>query len=147
MKKEENFFNNRLGINTKSQAGVEYMIILGFVTFAVISILIMAYFYSDQIRDRLRLNQVESFANQLVNSAESVFFAGEPSKTTVRLYLPEGIKSIEITSDAIIINTHLSSGDNLRAFDSKVPLQGTISISEGIKKLSIEAKENYVLIS
>ena len=141
-----NFFKDKLW-NNKSQAGIEYMILLGFVTFAVISILIMAYFYSDQIRDRLRLNQVESFASQLVNSAESVFFAGEPSKTTVRLYLPDGIKSIEIVSDAIIINTHLSSGDNLRAFDSNVPLQGTISISEGIKKLSVEAKEDYVLIS
>jgi len=36
---------------------------------------------------------VESFGEQLINSAESVYFAGEPSKTVVSLYLPEGVRN------------------------------------------------------
>lgn len=131
----------------KAQAGVEYMIIVGFITFAIISIFSLAIFYSGQIKDRIKLNQVENFAIQFVNSAESVFFAGEPSKTTIRLYLPEGVKNLELTSDHLIITVAVSSGENKRAYKSRVPIQGNISPGEGIKKLSLEAKEEYVLVS
>ncbi len=136
-----------MGKNKGGQAGIEYMIIIGFVTFTIISIFALAVIYSGQIKDKIKLNQVENFATQLINSAETVYFAGEPSKTTVRLYLPEGVTSLEFNSDYLVIITHTSSGNNKRAFESKVPIQGTISTSEGIKKLTIEAKESYVMIS
>ena len=71
-------------MTAKAQVGIEYMMVVGFVTLAIVSVLTLAYFYSDQIKDSIRLNQVESFAMQILNSAESVFFAGEPSKTTVK---------------------------------------------------------------
>lgn len=130
-----------------AQVGIEYMIIIGFVTFVIMSVLVIAMVYSDQTKDRIRLNQVENFATQLLNSAASVFFAGEPSKTTISLFLPSGVTEINITTEYLIITTHTSSGENKRAFESKVPISGTISTSEGIKKLVLEAKEDYLLIS
>jgi len=132
---------------SKGQVGVEYMIIIGFITFAIMSILALAFFYSGQIKDQIKLNQVESFATQLINSAESVFFAGEPSKTTVRLYLPEDVHSITVNTDYIFIITNVSSKTNQRAFYSKVPLSGAITSTEGIKKLTLQAQEDSVLIS
>ncbi len=134
-------------MHQKAQVGVEYMIIVGFVTFAIMSILVLAMSYSGQVKDKVKLNQVESFANQLLNSAESVFFAGEPSKTTISLYLPDGVKEINITSSYIFISVLTSSGENKRIFKSKVPIQGTISTGEGIKKLTLEATNDYLLIS
>ena len=134
-------------MKNKGQASVEYMIIVGFVTFAVIIILGMAYFYSGMIKDKLRGSQIESFGSQLVNSAESVFFSGEPSKTAIRLYLPENIDDIQINSDGVVITFSLSSGTNIREFESRVPLQGEISDSPGVKVISVEAKNNYVLLS
>jgi len=131
----------------KGQIGIEYMIILGFVTFAILLVFVLAIFYSDQIKDKIKLNQVESFSIQLINSAESVFFAGEPSKTSVSLYLPEGVTNLTISSEYIIISVRTSFGENKKAYKSRVPLQGSISSGEGIKKLSLEAKENFVLIS
>ncbi|MBI3622885.1 hypothetical protein HY212_02280 [Candidatus Pacearchaeota archaeon] len=132
----------------RGQVGIEYIMIVGFVTFAIISIIALAFFYSGQIKDRIRLNQVENFATQLVNSAESVFSAGEPSKATLKLYLPDGVQSIEINQDYILITTQTEGGQNKRSFDSQVPLQpGIITPEEGIKKLSIVATANNVVIS
>ncbi len=131
----------------KAQTGVEYLIITGFVTFAVISILTFSHFYISLSRDNLRLNNVEKFAIQFISSAESVFFAGEPSKTVISLYLPNGVKSINIQENLVIITTETSSGDNVRSFNSKVPLQGSISSTEGIKTITLEAKKDYVFIS
>jgi len=131
----------------KAQAGIEYMIIIGFVTIAITSILVMAIFYSDQVKDRVRMNQAENFVIQLINSAEGVFFAGEPSKTTVRLYLPSGVQAIEINTNDITVTMNLHSGSNVRVYESRVPLSGSVSVSEGLKKLSLIAEQDYVSVS
>lgn len=130
----------------RGQVGIEYMILIGFITFIIIGILTLSLFYSGKVKDEIKINQVENFAAQLINSAESVFFAGEPSKTTVRLYLPAGVTNLEINSSYLIITTTVSSGENKRAYKSRVPINGTISSGEGIKKLSLEARESFVQI-
>lgn len=131
----------------RGQSGVEYILVVGFITFAIVSILALSVYYSGQIKDRINLNQIENFATQLTNSAESVFFSGEPSKTTIKLYLSEGVENIDINSDSLVFKVRTSSGINIREFKSKVPLQGNISVSEGMKEITLEAKETYVLIS
>ncbi len=134
-------------LKKRGQTGTEYLIIVGFVTFAVMAIVAIAFTMSNSTKDRLKMNQVESFANTLVKNAESLFFAGEPSKTTVTLYLPEGANNITITQYNIIIRVDSSSGQAIRLFESRVPLNGTISGGEGAKNLILEAKEDYVLIT
>ena len=135
-------------MTAKAQVGIEYMMVVGFVTLAIVSVLTLAYFYSDQIKDRIRLNEVESFATQVLNSAESVFFAGEPSKTTVKLYLPEGVNEIAISPEGILIKTKTrSGGENVRFYESKVPLVGSISSTEGIKRVAVIAEEDKVSIN
>lgn len=130
----------------KGQIGIEYMIIIAFVTFAIMTTLSLAVFYSGQVKDDIKLNQVENFAVQLINSAESVFFAGEPSKATVRLYLPEGVQSVAINSEGLFITVQGSHGITKRLFTSRVPLSGSISPNQGTKKITLTATETNVLI-
>lgn len=130
----------------KGQIGIEYMIIIAFVTFAIMTTLSLAVFYSGQVKDDIKLNQVENFAVQLINSAESVFFAGEPSKATVRLYFPEGVQNVTINSEGLFIIVQGSHGINKRFFTSRVPLSGSISPNQGTKKITLTATETNVLI-
>ncbi|MFH1451578.1 MAG: hypothetical protein ABIF88_00185 [archaeon] len=130
----------------RGQAGVEYLIIIGFVAFATIGILSLAYIYSGLSNDQIRLNQAENFAVKLINSAESVFFAGEPSETTISLYLPEGVQDVNISSGGVLLTVSTSTGKNVRFFTSRVPLQGTLSSSSGIKTVSLRALEDHILI-
>ena len=123
------------------------MIIIGFVTFAILVILVMAFTYSGLIKDRIKANQIESFTIQLINNAESVFFSGEPSISTIQLYLPEGVQAITINTNEIVVTFSSSSGQNIRAFSSNVPLQGTLTSGEGTRTITLEAKANYVMIS
>lgn len=126
---------------------MEYIIILGFVMFALIGILGLAFYYSGGIKDRIRLVQVNNFANKITSTAENVFYYGEPSKATISVYLPEGVKNIEILDKDIIISTYTSSGLEKRAFSSNVPLEGNISFSSGIKKLVVKAEGNRTTIN
>ncbi len=141
----------------RGQISVEYLIVIGFVVFLVISILGIATYYAASIKDRIKINQLNNFANKVISNAEIVYFAGEPSKTTITVHLPEGVENIEFVNDNGIIflkfDIHTSSGITTSAFPSNVPIDidcldacSVISANAGVKRLEITAQTNSVLI-
>lgn len=130
-----------------AQISVEYLIIVGFITFVLIGIIGIAFFYSGSIRDSIKMNQVSSLASKIISSSERVFYAGEPSKTVVSGYLPEGVDEIQIIENSLIFTVETGSGISKISFSSNVPILGTLESSKGLKKIKIEAKENHVEIS
>jgi hypothetical protein len=135
----------------RGQISVEYLIVIGFVVFIVISILGVAFLYAAGIQDRIKTNQLENFANKVISSSESVFFAGEPSRVTITAYLPEGVESVSVVDDNgyyLVFNVSTSSGLDVISFSSDVPLDtGTIiSVDDGTKRLLIESRASKVLI-
>jgi len=131
---------------SKAQVGMEYMAILGFVTIILIAVLSMAYFYSGGIKDRLKLTQINNFANKIISTSESVYYYGKPSRATISVYIPEGINNITIINNVVYIETHLSSNIEKNEFHSNVPISGNLSITPGIKKIKIEAEDNTIRI-
>jgi uncharacterized protein (UPF0333 family) len=129
----------------RGQISVEYLIVVGFVVFAVISLLGIAFFYASSIQDRIKSNQLEGFANKIIFSAESVYFAGEPSKVTVTAYLPKGVQNIYVLEETeqffVVFEIATAGGVSTIAYRSSVPLNaGTaITTSEGVKRLEIQA--------
>jgi len=130
----------------RGQISVEYLIVVGFVVFLVISILGIATFYASGIRDEIKISQLSNFANKLTSNSESVFYAGEPSKVTINAFLPGGIKSISIIENSLVFEIETSSGLNKISFSSNVPLDSssTLSINEGLKRIEILAGEDVV---
>ena len=133
----------------RGQISIEYLILLGFVIFIIISFLGVSLLYSAQIKDRIKFNHVNNFATKIIQSSESVFYAGEPSKVTITLFLPEGVKSIEIQGNQLVFDVTTNSGITKIAYTSNVPIQiqGSISPSQGIKRLQIKAQQSNVLIT
>ena len=129
----------------RGQSGIEYMIIVGFLTFAVTTILISAYFYIGMSRDKIRMNQLQVFSEKIVSSAESVFYSGEPSQTTIMVYIPENVDEINIKNEGLMVKASTSSGDIKRFFDSDVPLNGTLK-GEGSQKITIKARPDFAEI-
>lgn len=130
-----------------AQVSIEYLIVVGFVTFVIITILGIAFFYSGAIKDRIKTTQINNFANKIISTSESIFYYGKPSKATISVYLPDNVKDINITDNNLYITFQTSSGPNKIAFSSKVPISGTLSSGQGLKKIQIEAQDNYVNIS
>ncbi len=131
----------------RGQISTEYMILIGFILFLVTSMIGMAFVYVLDIKDSVKFNQVEKFADKLISSAESVFYSGEPSKITINLYLPEGIENIQIINQDVVFTISSNSGQNIIAYESNVPIQGTISPNPGLKKIVLTANANSVVIS
>ena len=131
-------------INKKSQIGIEYMLIMAFVTFVLIGIISVAFFYGGGIKDRLKIVQVSNYANKIISTVESVHYYGTPSKATIKVYLPEGINDIQIIENSLFITIQLHSGISKISFPSDVPVTGSLSTNGGVQRISINAQESGV---
>ncbi|MCK4650323.1 hypothetical protein KAT36_03760 [Candidatus Pacearchaeota archaeon] len=135
----------------KAQSSMELLILMGFLTFVIIGILGIGYFYSNTINDRIKSNQINSFANKITTTSETVFYAGEPSKSTISTYLPENVQDIEIIDNTIVITYNLATGQNKIAFPSNVPIaenpSAQITPTSGLKNIVIIANQTHAIIS
>jgi len=124
---------------------------MGFLTFVIIGILGVGYFYSNTINDRIKSNQISNFANKIIVTSEAVFYAGEPSKATISAHLPENVKDIEIIENTIIITYNLATGQNKGAFPSNVPIiedsTSELSATSGLKNIVVIANQTHAIIS
>ncbi len=131
----------------RGQIATEYLIVISFVTFIVISVMGIALMYSTDIKDNIRISQLDKFSDKLTTTSESIFYAGEPSKTTIQVYLPEGVSQIRIINKEIIFNISTSKIQAIKVYESKVSLNGTISTHTGVKNLLISANSTFVNIN
>ena len=131
-------------LNKIGQIATEYLIIISFVTFIVISVMGIALFYSSDIKDNIKISQLDRFSDKLISTSDSIFYAGEPSKIDIQIYLPEGVSQIDITNKDIIFNISTSKGMSVKGYQSKVNLKGSISTHAGIKNLLISANQTWV---
>lgn len=135
----------------KAQSSMEFLILMGFLTFVIIGILTIGYFYSGTINDNIKSGQISNFANKIISTSETVFYAGEPSKATISVHLPENVEDIEIVDNNIVITYRLTSGENKVSFSSNVPIAENISAElssgSGLKNLIIIANLTHAVIS
>ena len=138
-------------LNKKAQSSMEFLILMGFLTFVIIGILSVGYYYSNTINDRMKSSQINNFANKIISTAEIVFYAGEPFKLTISAYLPEGIEEIRIIDNDLIITYSLTTGRNVISFSSEVPMienvSAELSSTSGIKNIIIIADANQAIVS
>ncbi len=90
----------------RGQISVEYLAIVGF---AMLMIFPLIYIYQQQSADlqtELAKNQIKHFSQQIVDRAEAVYYMGEPSKTTLKIYIPVEVTKIEIDETFNYVNVY-----------------------------------------
>ena len=138
-------------VKKKAQSSMEFLILMGFLTFVIITIVGTGFYYSTTINDRVRSSEISNYANKITSTSEMVFYSGEPSKSTISAYLPDGISNIEIIEDNLVITYSISSGQNKIAYKSMVPIiedfANQLSTVSGVKSIEITANETHAVIS
>ena len=131
----------------KSQVSVEYMLIMGFATLMTIPLLLIYYTYTSDSSDSVATSQALQIARKIVDSAESVYYLGKPSQTTIKLNFPDGIVSTNLSNREVVFKMKLQSGVNDIVQVSSVNLSGSLPTSQGIHVITIKAEDNYVQIT
>jgi uncharacterized protein (UPF0333 family) len=125
----------------RGQVSIEFMAIIGFVTFIAITMLIISQFYQRQVSTQVETNQVDHLARKIIESSESVYYLGEPSKTTINANMPDHVETIQIDTNEITFKIKVAGGKTTDiSYTSNVNITGSISPTPGLKKISIEAK-------
>ncbi|MBW2975192.1 class III signal peptide-containing protein [Candidatus Woesearchaeota archaeon] len=131
----------------RGQVALEYMILIGLTTVIVIFLLVMSNYYSKGVENTINTNQIDRMGKELIDKAESMYYFGQPSRTTVKAFIPKGIESINITSNEINFRVKTEGGTADMFYSSFVPLKGNITSSYGLHYIIIEAREGYVWIN
>lgn len=131
----------------RGQISFEYMSVVGIATIVAISLLGVAHYYSRQTEVTINANQVDRIAKQIVDTAESLYYYGEPSRATIKVYIPDGINSVNISGQELSFKFMTQAGEADMFYTSTVNLQGDIDTSYGLRHIHIEAKEGYVWIN
>lgn len=129
----------------RAQASTEYIMIIGFVSFAILGVLVIAYTYANSASDSIKQSELENMIDKVISTSEYVFYSGTPAQATIIVYVPDGIRGLEWdpANKDIKVTYTSSSGTNIRSFSSNVDLALNLNISrfmtKGVKKLKILA--------
>lgn len=131
----------------KAQVSMEYLIIVGFVAAITIPLVLIFNAYSTEMNENIAANQADYIASKIVDAAESVYYLGEYSKVTFRVYMPKKINVITIGNNEVVFYMKKLSGTDEIVKYSPVPVNGSISPKSGIYNIVVESKGEYVWIS
>jgi uncharacterized protein (UPF0333 family) len=131
----------------RGQVALEYMLLIGFLTMVVISLIGISMYYSKETETTINTNQIDKIAKEIVDNAESVYYFGEPSKSTIKIFIPQGVKSINITPREINFRVLTTYGETDIFYQSTVNITGNISPAYGFHYVTIEAREGYVWLN
>ncbi len=135
-------------ILNRGQIGTEYLIVVGFVLFIIMTTLGIAFFYTTSIQDSIKINQMEKAAKKIVDSAETTFYNGNGALSTTEVYFPEGLLNAEVFPKEIAFTLSTQSGININSYPSAVPLSGSLQPTpSGIRKVRFIANTTSVNVT
>ena len=132
----------------KGQAAFEYLMIFSIVIVLVLILVAYAGQITERNKEEIRISNAMAAVNDIVDTANIVNTQGKPSALTLTsVYIPEGVESIDITGKKILIKIRVAGGISDYFATSKANLQGSISNTQGIKRIKVKAEDNYVNIT
>jgi len=131
----------------KSQISVEYLLVMGFVTVITIPLIILYFTFTGSSSSEIITSQVGQIANKIVDSAESVYFLGAPSQTTITVYIPEQIVGASLNNREVVFNVSTKDGISEIVRVSSVPLSGSLPVNQSTYTITLVARTSDVEIS
>lgn len=129
------------------QVSIEYLMVMSFVFLTAIPLIMIFATQSNEVQDRIYLNQAENVARKISVATESVYYLGYPSKTTIRANLPRNIQYATVSNNEIVIAIMTSRGLTEIVEETPINITGTLQTYSGIQVIQISAMQGYVNIT
>lgn len=138
----------------RGQAAFEYILVVSMIGIMILPATYLLYSYSQNSGDKIDKTQLDRLGRDIASAAEKVYYQGPPSRVELEVRMPKGVTNISVLGDwgtgmqylMIRAKTGEAGVEGEYPFRSSVNLNGsfngslgTVSISSGIKKVTIEA--------
>lgn len=141
----------------RCQASFEYLVIIAIALIILIPMIYMFQRYTIQSADTIQQNKIRAIGEDMVNTAETVYYMGYPARLTIQEDFPGGITGLNLTTDwsqNVNIITFNISGRSEFAYYCNVNINASFNesyYSPGLKNFLFETKNssqgNFVQIS
>jgi uncharacterized protein (UPF0333 family) len=135
---------SRVSVSLKAQAAMEYLLVMAFVFVILTGILLVAYLQSSSFQTDVSAAQIQKVGNQIVDAANTVYYAGPPTKKTIKLYFPDGIQSISFNNQTLLFTMQGSKGPYEYAVFASTNMTGQLRTNAGLHTISAVAKPGFV---
>ena len=144
-----------------SQSSLEYLLIVALTFAIIVPTTYLFYNYSKESSQEITDAQITKLGRSIIDSAETIFYSGQGSKTVLEVNVPDKIGSaVIIDGRELVFNVTTSFGISEIVFFSSVNITTTVAscnanvcnlpelASSGLKKVKIEAiSQNSVSIN
>src|SRR3989338_2662318 len=138
--------------NRKAQSSLEYLLVVALTFVIIVPTTYLFYNYSKESSQEITDAQITKLGRSIVDSAESIFYSGQGSKTVLELNIPDSVYSaLIIDGRELVFNVTTTFGVSEIVFFSSVNIT-TLSQNcnanvcripelgnSGLKKVKIEA--------
>ena len=117
----------------KGQSSLEYLLIVALTFAIIIPTTYLFYNYSRESTQEITDAQVTKLGRSIVDTAESIFYSGQGSKTVLELNMPDNVDSASIIDGKeLVFNTTTEFGTSEIVFFSSVNLTSASGCSANV---------------
>ena len=120
---------------------------IGFTLFLTIPLLLIYGTEKQSISNQVSFSQAKQIATKIADNAETVYYLGKPSQTTIRLYIPYNVKSIILNDYEVVVTLNMGGSILEAVAVSSVNMSGNVESAPGIHEILIIAEESYVNVT
>ena len=132
---------------SSGQVSIEYMVIIGFVTVITIPLIIVCHSFIQESNDEITSTQVSQIAKKIVDAAESVYYMGEPSQTSLRVNIPGNVITANTSNYEVLFQIKTKSGVVDIIQSSSVNITGSLPTNRSTYMITVRAVSNYAYVS
>ncbi len=133
--------------SSRAQVAMEYLIIIGFVAIITLPLVIIFQTHSRETTEEITSTQVYQISKRIADGAETVYYLGEPSKITLKVYFPENINSVSVGNNEIVFVLKKGAKEDEIVVYTPINATGNISTHQGVHYITIESRGDYVWVS
>jgi hypothetical protein len=128
----------------KGQVSVEYMLVIGFMFLLLTPLLILYAQTQQDTTDRLVEAQLSKAGHAFRDTAERVYYAGEPAQEQLTVQFPPNIRNVSLVNTSIIFTVQGGGGTYELPISTLAPLNGTVGNWQGVHTLTLTAMNGVV---
>ncbi len=136
----------RLGKRRKGQMSMEYLLIMSFSFLLIIPLVIVFYTQSVGMKDRITNAQADRVVSKITEAASTVYYLGDDTKRTIKVNMPDNVKSVTVNNNYVSLLLDVSSGDTEVVDWSAGNLSGSINPRKGVHVITLTVNDSVVHI-
>ncbi|MBN2458665.1 hypothetical protein JXB28_00110 [Candidatus Woesearchaeota archaeon] len=127
---------------SKAQVSMEFLMIIGIALMMTFPLIIIFFQQQENVQTEIGASQIDKVASEIRDAADEVYYLGAPSKKTVTVYMPEGVKSISITSNKMVFEVEAPGNDYELVKWSVANLTGALQDYSGVHHVSVQSNSD-----